>query len=126
LINERNTDVKNNMSQKQMSINFVKYYIANNLSNNELSLTEISDKLHVNPSYLSRIFKEVTGTTLSKYIITLRMHKACELLEKKLYSVKDITFMVGYSDPHYFSTEFSEHIGICPKNYTSEGIFKKM
>ena len=124
-INDRNFDFNIKLTQKQLSINFVKYYINMNISNNELSLTEISNQIHINPSYLSRIFKAITGTTLSKYIILVRIKKACELLETKLYSIKEITYMVGYSDPHYFSTEFSKYIGICPKKYTNEGIVQK-
>lgn len=123
LINERNPQIGIDSSKRDIHINLALKFIENNYSSSDLSLTEISKSLHINPSYLSRIFKEIIGTPISKYIIDLRMQKASELLEKKSYSIKNIAYMVGYADPHFFSNEFKKHLGINPKRYSAEGIY---
>lgn len=125
LINERNPMIGIDSSRRDVHISLAIKYIENNYSESELSLKKIGNHLSINPSYLSRIFKEIVGTPISKYIIALRMQKACELLEKKIYPIKNVAYMVGYADPHFFSNEFKKHTGTSPKHYEAEGKYNE-
>lgn len=112
-------------SNKQYRIECATRFIESQYNNPNLNLTLLCSHLHLNPSYLSRIFKEVTGTPVSRYIIELRLHKASELLQKKTFTIKDIAYMVGYTDPHFFSKEFKKHRGINPSQFVNEGYYTK-
>lgn len=85
--------------------------------NKTLSLDDISAFVHMNPSYVSRKFKQCTGMTLSSYIKQIRMENAKELLRSKHLQVKDVASAVGYMDARLFSKTFREYTGLLPSEY---------
>ena len=72
----------------------------------------ISDKLQLSYDKISRIFSQVTGVKLEKYIILLKMEKAKEMLYRNEYTVSEIAFMMDYSSVQYFSNQFKKHVGV--------------
>ncbi|ADQ04049.1 two component transcriptional regulator, AraC family [Caldicellulosiruptor owensensis OL] len=92
-------------------------YIKENYHLNDISLSDISEKFFVSPSYLSRLFKKETGKNLSDFINEYRIEKAKQLLittDLKTYEVAD---RVGIPDPHYFSRLFKRYTGYSPSEY---------
>ncbi|MFD2672590.1 response regulator transcription factor [Marinicrinis sediminis] len=85
----------------------------------DFSLDEIArHHYYVSPSYLSRMFKQVTGQRLSEYLVHVRMEKAIEMLEtNQKVNVKDIALHVGYNDPSYFVQAFKKSTGQTPGSY---------
>ncbi|WP_127498210.1 response regulator transcription factor [Paenibacillus glycanilyticus] len=84
----------------------------------DLELTELSEKVFLNPSYLSTLFKQETGLTITQYVLQLRMMKAKELLKKRLdLKVYEVGEQVGYPDSIYFNKVFKKMVGITPKEY---------
>ena len=91
----------------------------------DLSLCTLSDKLHLNPSYLSRRFKSLTGKNLTEAILELRVKKACELLKNTSLKISEIAPMVGYETAANFSKVFKKMMTITPREYRDgEGILK--
>ena len=91
----------------------------------DLSLCTLSDKLHLNPSYLSRRFKSLTGKNLTEAILELRVKKACELLKNTSLKIREIAPMVGYETAANFSKVFKKMMNITPREYRDgEGILK--
>jgi len=84
---------------------------------NELSLDAIGDMLHVNPSYLSRTFKNTYGIRISDYIQTIRIEQAKKLLAFTKVPIAHISFNVGFTDPNYFSRVFHKLTGKTPMEY---------
>lgn len=73
--------------------------------------------------YLSRLFKEYSGYTLSQYIQKIRLDRAKQLLRMDGdILAKDVAEMVGYSNPLYFSKIFKKKVGIYPSEYRKENI----
>ena len=68
-------------------------------------------------SHFRRIFKSLTGKTLSLYIQTLRVQEACELLKNKEMSVEQVAEAVGYSDMKHFYTVFKRITCKLPKAF---------
>ncbi|TCM95654.1 two-component system response regulator YesN [Paenibacillus sp. BK033] len=84
----------------------------------DLELTELSEKVFLNPSYLSTLFKQETGLTITQYVLQLRMMKAKELLKKRMdLKVYEVGEQVGYPDSIYFNKVFKKMVGITPKEY---------
>lgn len=83
-----------------------------------LDLNSLSKRVFLTPSYLSKLFKLETGTTVIEYMISVRMNKAKQLLKEqtqlKTYQVGE---MVGYKDPAYFNKQFKKVVGLTPKEY---------
>jgi len=94
-------------------IAFVKKYLAQNLLHTP-SLIECSQKAGCSSSYLSRIFSEYTGMTMSRYLRNLRLERAAELLRSGKYNVTEAAMAVGYLSLSHFSKAFAEMFGCCP------------
>ena len=88
--------------------------------NEEVNLNQIASALHYSPSYLTKIFVQQYDTTPSKYMISLRMQKAQQLLaHNPELSVRQIGETVGYPEQGYFSRIFKKYVGVSPMEYRS-------
>jgi two-component system, response regulator YesN len=84
----------------------------------ELSMAEVSERMFVNPTYLSKVFKRDLGCSMVEYLMNLRMRKAKELMDSSnAVNVSEVAFRVGYSDPFYFSKLFKKEFGVSPSSY---------
>ena len=83
----------------------------------EIQVGDLASKYYLSPSYFSRIFKDVTGTTLVAMLQSIRIQKACELLKSTSRSVTEIAYDVGYQDMKYFYGLFRKQKGTSPKQY---------
>lgn len=92
-------------------------YINQHLSDPELSLKTLASSLNISESYLSRLFKAEVGTAFVKYVQRARISKACYYLEHTDYLNKEIAFLVGFSDPLYFSSNFRRITGLSTYEY---------
>lgn len=87
-------------------------------TNLALSLTEISNELKVNPSYISREFsKYFENLSFGNYIRKMRVEKAIQLLHSSKYSLTEIAFLTGFSDQSHFTRIFKKHTGENPSFY---------
>lgn len=82
-----------------------------------LSLKMIADELYMNPTYLGRLFKDDVGEAFSTFLTKLRVQKATELLENVTLKVYEVSELVGFKDPAYFSLIFKKYMGMTPQEY---------
>ncbi len=68
-------------------------------------------------SWFIRGFKELTGVTPMQYILSLRIANAQNLLETTDYNVSEISRIVGYENPLYFSRIFRKQCGVSPTDF---------
>jgi two-component system response regulator YesN len=94
----------------------VKTYIEENY-NQDVNLNSLSRLVYLNPIYLSSMFKQETGVSITDYIIEVRLKKAKELLADTPMFIGEIASAVGYKDTRYFSKLFLKHVGIKPTEY---------
>lgn len=80
------------------------------------SVQQLASQLHLNRSYLSRIFKESTGISIQSYLTNTRLQAARSLILRD-YTVSQASAMVGYSDIASFSRAFKNYYKISPKQY---------
>lgn len=76
----------------------------------------LAKQLHLNRSYLSRIFKEITGISIQSYLTNTRLQAARSLILQD-YTVSQASAMVGYSDIASFSRAFKNYYKVSPKQY---------
>lgn len=92
--------------------------VAENLSSSELSISWLGSECATSERQIFRRVKKYTGLTPQKYIRTVRLFKAKELLESYIYStVNEVARTVGIRDPHYFSKLFKAQFGVKPIDY---------
>ncbi len=106
-------------SDKKISVSDASFskclrYMELNFSDPELDVEKVCEYGFVSVSSLQRAFREHLGMSPKQYLIKLRMNKALELLTANELTVKEISFLCGFSDEKYFSRAFKERYGYPP------------
>ena len=89
------------------------------------SLEELSSTTNYNYSYLSALFKRVTGGTLSEYYRNRRLETSRLLLSENDMSVTDVAELLGYSSIYSFSRSFKDRYGASPDKYRKDSAPKQ-
>ena len=97
----------------------IKHYIDTHLFSLG-SLSELSDKCGYNYSYLSFLFKKVTGITLSDYYKHKRFESARLMVQENKLKISEISNLLGYNSVYAFSKAFKDEFGMSPKNFYKE------
>ena len=113
-ISLRHTEAENT-GVRHEQIDHILSYVNQNLTE-ELSIQSLADHFYISTSYLCKIFKDSTGTTINKYITAKRITRAKSLLSDG-YSVTDACTMCGFRDYSNFLKAFTKAVGISPKKY---------
>lgn len=107
-------------SQYTDIIQQVKEYIAENYPNPDLSLKEVAACINLSASHFSVVFGQEMHQNFKEYLIELRLQKAKELLRTTNLRAAEIAYMVGYGDPHYFSSVFKKNMGLSPTEFRTQ------
>ncbi len=91
------------------------HYINRNYSE-DIALDTIAEIAGLSKYYFTKMFKEMTKSTFSGFLGSVRCHKAAELIRSGK-SVSEACFLVGYNDPAYFSRVFTKLMGTPPSKY---------
>jgi two-component system response regulator YesN len=97
-------------------IHDAKQYIENRYTS-DISLESTAKELGISPHYLSKLFKKETKVNFIDYLTRLRLTKAKDLMKEGGKSIKEICYMVGYTDPNYFSRIFKKHTDHSPSEF---------
>lgn len=91
-------------------------YISKNYSK-ELSYQTLKEKFNFNPSYLNRIFKKHTGSSVYNFILNYRLNIAMEILRTQNLFVNEVAQLCGFTNPYHFTKAFTKHTGVSPTEY---------
>jgi len=102
-------------TQYHTQVGDVLSYINQNIQA-DLAIDTLASQFYLSNSYLCRIFKSATGTTINKYITAKRITISKELLSQG-YSVNETCEKCGFNDYSNFLKSFRKAVGISPKKY---------
>lgn len=83
----------------------------------KLTLDSIADVTHYSSRHFVRIFTETYHQTPQEYILSLRLRRACRLLEEGELSIEETAQQSGFGDGNYFCRVFRKHMNITPSDY---------
>ncbi|NEU31361.1 response regulator [bacterium LRH843] len=86
----------------------------------EITLEELSDEVGLSKSYLSTMFKKVTGKNVIEYLNDVRIEQAKQLFLKSDLKIFEVAEKVGFNDPKYFSKQFKRIAGVSPNQFRNE------
>ncbi len=92
-------------------------FIQENYAQPELSVSSISEKFSVSASYLSRVFKKLTGLGVLDYIHKKRLEEAKEFMKDSSLNIKDIAERVGYYNTITMTRAFRKYEGVTPGKF---------
>ena len=85
----------------------------------------ISEHLHYDYPYLSKLFSDVEGITIEQYIIRQKIERVKELLVYDELSLEEIAFKTGYSSAAHLSSQFKKITGLSPGHFKTIGKQKR-
>ena len=85
--------------------------------NEDICIEDYAGKHHMSTSWFIRNFKQYTGSTPMQYILSKRIYNAEALLQNEHYNITEISNIIGYDNPLYFSRIFKKVKGISPTEY---------
>lgn len=91
--------------------------ILQHLADTSFSPEVLADRLGISPRQLYRKLSAISGTTVSEFILRVRMNKAAELLSDWQQNVSEIATSVGYTEASNFSRAFRKHFGCSPTKF---------
>jgi DNA-binding response OmpR family regulator len=91
--------------------------INDNLSNSDLGVDDIADRVGISRVHLYRKMKELTNQTPHNFIKNLRLKQAARLLENPKQSITEVMYACGFSNSASFSTMFKNMFGMSPRDY---------
>lgn len=92
----------------------------------EVSLSVLAEEFHLNPQYISQLFKNEIGVGFLSYLTNIRMEKAKKLLVSTQLSMAEIADQTGYGDYRVFTKVFKKTEGITPSQYRREFLEERL
>ena len=86
----------------------------------EISRDELAACLHYTPNYLSTLFHRLTGTSISEYIMNVRMMHAYDMLREGELSIREIIARTGFRSPSLFYRKFHEYYDKNPREIVAQ------
>lgn len=106
-----------NKSSAHGVVHNIRKYVESSISDPNLSLSSVAARFYLNPSYLSRIYRQVTGSTFVEDVNKMRMDIVIRSLNQDDRKVYELCERVGIEDPHYLSILFKKHTGMTISEY---------
>jgi two-component system response regulator YesN len=107
-------------SQRAGILQKAKEFIEQYYMDPNMSLNQVAAHVNHSPSHFSAIFSHGTCKTFKEYLTELRIKKAKELLRTTTLRSSEISYQIGYGDPHYFSYIFRKNTGLTPTEFRSQ------
>jgi AraC family transcriptional regulator len=83
----------------------------------DLSLKSIADAAATSPFRFARGFRGALGQSPRQYVISRRIERAKELLQRRDHSIAEIATLVGFATQSHFTAMFRRRCGVTPKRY---------
>ena len=115
-LKEKDPDYNDETRKMNSAVLSVINILSDNLGE-KLCLNEIAKKVGYSVSRISAIFKEMTGESIIKYFIKMRIRKAQELIMSNSMSFREISDCLGFDTIQYFCTQFKKSTGLTPLQY---------
>ncbi|WP_256759307.1 response regulator [Cohnella sp. WQ 127256] len=109
--------IKPDSFDERKIISKVKEMMRREYGNPDFSLEQAALFVHLNPTYLSELFKDTTGRKFIDYLTDIRLDEARRLLLDTDLKMYEVCLSVGYTSSKYFSTLFRKKFDVTPTMY---------
>ena len=94
--------------------------IEQNMSDSEYSVKDLAREMGVSHSVLYLKVNALTKLSINDFVKSVRLKRAARLIQSRAFSVSQVSYQVGFSNPKYFSTCFKAQFGLSPSEYLSQ------
>lgn len=93
-----------------------------NIADTDFNVSKLSKQMNMSTTQLYRKLKTLTGYSPVKFIHIIKLQKACELLNQRKNTIKEVCYLVGFNNLSYFVKCFREFFGVTPAVYRDQGL----
>ena len=116
LFERRVTEAAGPQAQEERTITGITRYLQEHLAE-DVSLSVLAEEFHLNPQYISQLFKSEIGVGFLAYLTGIRMERAKKLLLTTDLPVAEVAEQSGYGDYRVFTKVFKKNEGVPPSQY---------
>ncbi|MBD0298210.1 MAG: response regulator, partial [Flavisolibacter sp.] len=91
--------------------------VEDKMADTDFNIESLAETMHMNQNTFYKKFKSLTGLTLVEFVRDMRLQRAKQFLDAGGNNISEVAYMVGFSNPKYFSTCFKEKYRISPSDY---------
>ena len=102
--------------QPRREVHQIQQYVQEHIQDS-ITVRDAAEIVNMSESRFSHIFKDETGVSFMDYLSRVRMSTAARYLNQTDMKVNEISLMVGYDNPNYFSSQFKRYLGESPVEY---------
>lgn len=113
------SDMVNRRTDIDSTIVEIQKYIEQHFSE-QITLKSLESLFHLSGSYISVMFKRITGTGINQYLRHLRLDHAVRLISSTDFKLSEICEKSGYTNYVHFSKEFKKYTGVSPTDYRQQ------
>lgn len=117
-LDEATAKQEGNLRIRQV-VEFVLDYINRNYAS-KISVGQLAQMVYLNPDYLGRVFRDLTGATITETIQKVRIEHVCALLSSTKQSISNIASSCGFDDMKFFYSVFKKRMGVLPGEYRKQ------
>ena len=115
---------RQDVPQEERTIHGITRFMQEHLTE-EISLSVLAEEFHLNPQYISQLFKSEIGVNFLAYLTNIRMERAKKLLLGTSLSIAEVSEQSGYGDYRVFTKVFKKSEGITPSQYRRDFLEKE-
>lgn len=112
-------------TRSERIIELVRRYVTEHYKE-KISLGQTAETLNISQGYLSSVFKKQTGSNFSEYVAEIKIEKAKELIATQQYMMYEVSDLLGFDNPYYFSKVFKKVTGYTPKEYEAASLARNI
>ncbi len=113
-----------NESKTDNHVARIKRCIADHI-NDPITLAQISAEVFLSPNYCNYIFKSHTGSTITEFVLKVKMERAKQLLLNTGMPLVEIAYSLGYKQYSYFSRIFKKEVGVSPASFRNAWLYSE-
>lgn len=92
-------------------------FIEQRMADQDFGVPELAKEIGMSQPVLYKKIRAITDLSVNDFIKSIRLKKAFALLQEKVHNISEISFLIGFNDPKYFSREFKKQYGYTPRVY---------
>jgi DNA-binding response OmpR family regulator/signal transduction histidine kinase len=113
------------MSLDEKFVQKARNVVENYLGDYDFTVEQMAEEMNLSRTQLLRKIKALTGLSPNDFIKDIRLKRAAEMISKKVDSITQIGYTVGFNDQSYFTKCFKKHFGITPSDYSGQMVNNK-
>jgi len=91
--------------------------VEKHLTEEDFEVETLADEVAMSRAQLNRKLRALASQSVMEFVQSIRLQRAAELLQKKVGTIAEVAFMVGFGDPSYFTKSFRRQFGKTPSEF---------